>query len=85
IPVPGTHTFNSVEALISASMAGLGIAYLPNFAVREAIGTGTLVFVLDEFVAESGKFSILWPGNRYMLPKLRVFVDFLVEKRVLGE
>ena len=85
IPVPCTHTFNSVEALISASMAGLGIAYLPDFAVREAIGTGTLMPVLDEFVAEGGKFSILWPGNRYMPPKLRVFVDFLTEKRVLGD
>ncbi len=46
IPVPGTHAFNSVETLISASMAGLGIAYLPDFAVREAIGTGTLMPVL---------------------------------------
>ncbi len=27
-------------------MAGLGIAYLPDFAVREAIGTGTLMPVL---------------------------------------
>ena len=47
-------------------MAGLGIAYLPDFAVREAIGTDTLVPVLDEFVAEGGKFSILWPGNRHV-------------------
>jgi len=85
LPVPTTHTFNSVEALICASVAGLGIAYLPDFAVREAIGSGALVSVLDDCVAEGGQFSILWPGNRYMAPKLRVFVDFLAEKKVLGE
>jgi len=85
IAVPAAHTFNNVEALISAAMAGLGIACLPDFAVREGIGAGTLLSVLDEFITEGGKFSLVWPGNRYMLPKLRVFVDFLAEKRVLGE
>lgn len=83
--VPTTHTFNNVEALICASIAGLGIAHLPDFTVREAIASGSLVSVLDDFVVESGQFSILWPSNRYMAPKLRVFVDFLIDKKVLGE
>ena len=85
LPVPATHTFNSVEALICASVAGLGIAYLPNFTVREAIRLGSLVSVLDDYMVEGGQFSILWPGNRYMAPKLRVFVDFLVDKKVLDQ
>lgn len=84
IEVPSTHTLNSVEALIAALIAGLGIAYLPSFVVREATHAGTLVTVLDDVVAGDGMFSVLWPSHRYMLPKLRVFVDFLVEKKVLG-
>ncbi|WP_421187655.1 LysR family transcriptional regulator [Aeromonas sanarellii] len=84
LSVPTTHTFNSVEGLIYASVAGLGIAYLPDFAVREGIGSGALVSILDDYVVDGGQFSILWPGNRYMAPKLRVFVDFLVDKKVLG-
>ena len=84
LPVPSTHTFNNVEALICAAVAGLGIAYLPNFAVREPLGSRTLASTLEEFIVEGGNFSILWPGNRYMLPKLRAFVDFLAEMRVLG-
>lgn len=73
-----------MEGLIYASVAGLGIAYLPDFAVREGIGSGALVSILDDYVVDGGQFSILWPGNRYMAPKLRVFVDFLVDKKVLG-
>ncbi|MGA0588796.1 LysR substrate-binding domain-containing protein [Dyella sp. KRB-257] len=84
LPVPSTHTFNNVEALISAAVAGLGIAYLPDFAVREPLGSRTLASTLEEFILEGGNFSILWPGHRYMLPKLRAFVDFLIEMQVLG-
>ncbi|MDY1549570.1 LysR family transcriptional regulator [Luteibacter sahnii] len=85
LPIPSTHTFNSVEALISASLDGLGIAYLPGFAVREPMASGALVSILDDCVIEGGQFSILWPGDRYMAPKLRVFIDFLIESEVLGE
>lgn len=81
--VPNTHTFNNIEALISAVTVGLGMAYLPDFAVNDALRSGTLISVLEAFIEESGQFSILWPGNRYMLPKLRVFVDFLAGKRIL--
>ncbi|MFD2644897.1 LysR family transcriptional regulator [Pseudomonas japonica] len=81
---PNGHTFNSVEALIQAATRGLGIAWLPDFAIREALQTGTLVTVLDDFVAETGRFSILWPEHRGMPPRLRAFIDFLVDKQVLG-
>lgn len=83
--VPNTHTFNNIEALISAVTAGLGIAYLPDFAVNDALQFGALLSVLEAFIEEGGQFSILWPGSRYMLPKLRAFVDFLTDKYILGD
>jgi len=84
LQLPGTLTFNSVEALISAAVGGMGIAYLPDFAVRESLAAGTLTLVLDEHLTDGGRFSILWPSSRHLLPKLRVFVDFLAERLVLG-
>lgn len=82
--LPSALTFNSVEALIAAAAAGLGIAYLPDFAVREYLRTGALVCVLGDYVTDGGRFSVLWPGSRHLLPKLRAFVDFLIEKQVLA-
>jgi DNA-binding transcriptional LysR family regulator len=82
--LPTTLTFNSVEALIFAAVRGLGIAYLPDFAVRESLATGALNSVLDGYLSDGGKFSVLWPSNRHLLPKLRVFVDFLTENLDLG-
>lgn len=84
LQLPGTLVFNNVEALISAAMGGLGIAYLPDFAVRESLASGALKPVLEDHLVAGGRFSILWPSNRHLLPKLRVFVDFLAERLILG-
>ncbi len=84
LQLPATLTFNSVEGLISAAEAGMGIACLPDFAVREALVAGTLTPVLAAHLDDGGSFSILWPSSRHLLPKLRVFVDFLAQRLVLG-
>lgn len=82
--IPATFTFNNVEALIAAATAGLGIAYVPDFAVRESLNAGALRRVLGDYTTDGGRFSMLWPGSRHLLPKLRVFVDFVAERLVLG-
>lgn len=84
LPPSAALTCNSVEALISAATQGLGIAYLPEFAVRQFLSDGILQSVLTPYLTEGGKFSVLWPSNRHLLPKLRVFVDFLAERLVLN-
>lgn len=82
--LPGTLTFNNIEALIGATVAGMGIAYLPDFAVGQYLRDGSLCSILDERLVAGGVFSLLWPGSRQPLPKLRVFIDFLAEQLVLG-
>ncbi|NNB42547.1 LysR family transcriptional regulator [Pseudomonas chlororaphis] len=77
-------TSNNLESLIFAATQGLGLAFVPDFVVRAALADGSLVSVLDDYQIDSGKFSVLWPGSRHLLPKLRVFVDFLSERLVLG-
>lgn len=77
--IPVTLNFNSIEALIHATQEGLGIAYLPDFTLCQSVGSGRLVPVLDQYTKERGFFSALWPSNRHMLPKVRVFVDYLAQ------
>jgi DNA-binding transcriptional LysR family regulator len=61
---------------------GMGIAYLPDFAIGRQLREGVLVTVLDDCTARSGPLRILWPSSRYLAPKLRVFVDFLAANLV---
>jgi DNA-binding transcriptional LysR family regulator len=70
-------TCNNMEALRAAVLAGFGIGYMPDFLARDALASGALVTLLDDYRIAPGQFSVLWPSSRQLSPKLRVFVDFL--------
>ncbi|CDY79305.1 Transcriptional regulator, LysR family [Caballeronia glathei] len=70
-----TLSFNNVEAVIDASIAGLGLAYVPDFMVKNALDNGQLQTVLGDFTRVHGVFQILWPSSRHIAPRLRVFID----------
>lgn len=71
---------SAIEPLIHLAENGIGLACLPDFAIRDRLANGTLVSVLDDAVTHSGSFRILWPSSRHLSPKLRVFVDFMGDK-----
>ncbi|MGF6229612.1 DNA-binding transcriptional LysR family regulator [Inquilinus ginsengisoli] len=77
VALPSTAVANTIEPLIALAEQGLGIACLPDFAIRRQIEEGRLAVVLADHTAHEGVFRLLWPSSRYPSPKLRVFVDFL--------
>ncbi|UUC49173.1 LysR family transcriptional regulator [Pseudomonas citronellolis] len=76
----GGLTCNTADTLISVAGQGMGIACLPDFAVRGALADGSLVQVLAEHTEHQGSFHALWPAGRRMPLKLRVFLDFLGDR-----
>ena len=72
-------TMNTVEPLIGLAERGVGIAALPMFAVRRQLSEGTLVSLLDRYLDDVGTFRMLWPEGRHLLPRVRVFIDFISE------
>lgn len=85
VELPLALSSNNLESILQATLQGLGLAYVPEFIVRSALASGELKSVLASHLKEGGKFSVVWPSSRHMLPKVRVFIDFLTEKQVLGE
>lgn len=75
--LPTAAVANTIEPLIQLAEQGLGIACLPDFAIRPQLAQGSLVTVLEDHVEHAGPFQILWPSSRHLSPKLRVFVDFM--------
>lgn len=67
---------NNMEAMLGAAVAGMGLAYMPDFLARDALTRGELQQVLAEQLTHSGQFSALWPSSRQLSPKVRAFVDF---------
>jgi len=76
--LPRTAVASTLEPIIFMAEQGMGIAYLPDFAIGRQLREGVLVTVLDDYTDRSGPLRILWPSSRHLAPKLRVFVDFLV-------
>ena len=81
--LPLALSSNNLESILQATVQGLGLAYVPEFIVRPYLASGELIPVLSPYLKEGGKFSVVWPSSRHMLPKVRVFIDFLTEKQVL--
>jgi DNA-binding transcriptional LysR family regulator len=84
LPLPPTLAANTIEPLLLMAEQGLGIACLPDILIRPQLKQGTLMTVLDDFVAHAGILRILWPSSRHMAPKLRAFVDFMSENLLAG-
>ncbi|MCP3018566.1 LysR family transcriptional regulator [Cupriavidus basilensis] len=80
LTLPTSMICNNIETRVCFALQGLGIACLPDFAIREALADGRLRTVLDDYVDRSGTFRVLWPASRHPSPKLRVFIDFLGER-----
>lgn len=68
---------NNMEAVIGATVRGLGIACMPDFLARELLADGRLSSVLDDQLTAGGQFKALWPSSRQLSPKVRLFVDHL--------
>ncbi|QNB06718.1 LysR family transcriptional regulator [Herbaspirillum frisingense] len=79
IVLPETMTANTIEPLAYSVMQGRGIAFLPTFLVRDALDNGQLRIILKDYLNQTVNFWLLWPASRYASPKLRVFIDHLIQ------
>lgn len=68
------------EAIRDAALAGLGIAYLPDFLVNEELATGRLKQVLTGVEGEEVRIVTLYPNKRLLEPRVRRFIDLMVEE-----
>ncbi|MFM0649030.1 LysR family transcriptional regulator [Paraburkholderia bryophila] len=82
VEVKGRYIANHAGARIEAAQQGLGVASVPEFAAAEALINGALVQVLPDWRLEArayvGEVWLLYPPNRFLPPKVRVLIDYLV-------
>ena len=71
---------NASHIQAEAARAGVGVTVLPTFVIGEDIKRGRLVQVLKEFTLDPDRnIYALFPHNRHMSAKVRLFVDFISE------
>lgn len=69
---------NDARSYLAAALSGLGVAPLACFMAREPIAKGQLVPVLPDWHIEPIPLYIVYPPNRHLSNKVRVFVDWVV-------
>ncbi|MHB8254909.1 MAG: LysR family transcriptional regulator [Acidiferrobacter sp.] len=79
IVVRSRVVINSAQGLRIAAVAGAGIAMLPTVLVSEDLRAGRLVHLFPEYRTPSRPLHVVFPSDRYRSPKLRSFVDFLMQ------
>ena len=71
---------NDGQSLLNAAIGGLGIAYLPSFLYADAMREGLLVDAIPELPVDLLGIYAVYPPGRYTQPKVRAFIDFLVDQ-----
>lgn len=80
IPVSGNLRINSNQGLVKAALAGVGLIKLSSFMVTEEVKTGKLISVLTKYCEHDINIHAAYPNQRYLPFKVRVFIDFLLER-----
>lgn len=81
ISVRGNLEINSGAALYQAVVTGLGIGRISAVLAENDLKSGRLVRLLTDYEDDNdGGIYAIFSRHRYLLPKVRVFVDFLVNE-----
>lgn len=75
----GNFDANSADAVYHATLSGLGIAQLSSYLVEPDLAAGRLVALLPDYEEEASDIFAVYSDKRNLSPKVRVFIDFLVE------
>ncbi len=70
---------NNGDAYVAACEADFGIIQLPTYHVRSRLKAGVLVEILPQHRPPSLPLHVLYPQNRHLSQRVRVFVDWLAE------
>lgn len=78
--VTGHIVCNDGDAVQSMAVAGMGIALKSVWDVTDDLASGRLVQVLPKHAASAAPLSAVYLQGHSQLPRLRVFVDFLIDR-----
>ncbi|MBV0893203.1 LysR family transcriptional regulator [Paracoccus sp. Z118] len=77
VRVEGQLVFNNLGLRLSAALAGMGIAYMPEDQVLGAVAQGRLVRVLEDWCPAFPGYHLYYPSRRHHSPAFSLIVDAL--------
>lgn len=79
VALPGDLAVNDSNAYTAAGLAGLGIVQMPNFLMEPMIQDGRFEMILGDWTSDPLPVHVVYPQNRHLSAKVRVFVEWVAE------
>jgi DNA-binding transcriptional LysR family regulator len=80
IVVAGRFAANEMQAVVAATLAGFGIAQLPQAIVEGPINDGRLQRVLKAYTTPASGLHVLYPSSRHLSPVVKAFIELAAER-----
>ncbi|PWL35802.1 LysR family transcriptional regulator [Marivita sp. XM-24bin2] len=79
VTVKSRFQVNSASAAVALARKGLGIAYVPSFALCHTISDGHLIPLLNDTQSESSPIGAVYLEGRTLPRKVRALIDFALD------
>ncbi len=79
VTLPNRLTVNNSDTMVDLARRGFGLMQAPRYRLQRDIDEGILVEVLADFPPSPTPLSALYPQNRHLSPRVRVFLDWIVK------
>nr|WP_250809879.1 LysR family transcriptional regulator [Neorhizobium tomejilense] len=79
VTLPSRLTVNNSDTMADLARRGFGLIQAPRYRLQRDIDEGVLVEVLPDFPPPPTLLSALYPQNRQLSPRVRVFLDWIVK------
>jgi DNA-binding transcriptional LysR family regulator len=77
VRVEGQLVFNGTDPMLDATLAGAGLAYVPEDTVRPYLADGRLIRVLADWCPPYSGYHLYYPSRRQPTPAFTLLVDAL--------
>lgn len=79
VTLEGSLSVFGAQIYAASAVAGLGIIQCPHYRMAEQISQGLVQEILVDTPPPPMPVSVLYPHNRHMSPRVRVFVDWVAQ------
>lgn len=79
VSLPCPITVDSANMLTHCARAGFGLIQKPRYSAQSDLDSGRLVEILAQTPPSPSPVSLLYPPGRYVPPRLRVFMDWVID------
>ncbi|WP_337267701.1 LysR family transcriptional regulator [Oryzifoliimicrobium ureilyticus] len=77
VSLPCRLTVNNSDTMTDLAKLGYGLIQAPRYRLQSEVDAGNLVEVLADYPPSPTPLSVLYPQNRQLSPRVRVFIDWI--------